>query len=243
MIRGIHAAWKRRGLPTNVRGLRHCQVSYSQFGEDLIAEAVFGSNYSGGAYVDVGCFDPQKWSNTYRFYQKGWTGLCIDPNRVMAPAWKRVRSRDTFLNVAIGTDSGTIGYVQNERFPQENRVASVDDECPESVRCERLDAVLAKHWDASKTIDLMSIDCEGHDLVVLRSNDLERFRPRVLIVEDHARLNRSAIDEYCELYEYRLVGFTALSKVFGDLRWFAERRKAATTSPDELHQQTAAAHV
>jgi hypothetical protein len=52
------------------------------------------------------------------------------------------------------------------------------------VRCMPLRDILARHMphDIDK-IDFMSIDVEGMDVAVLRSNDWSRFRPEVLVVE------------------------------------------------------------
>ena len=38
---------------------------YSQFGEDKILFEIIPKNVSNGFYVDVGCFHPKKYSNTY----------------------------------------------------------------------------------------------------------------------------------------------------------------------------------
>ena len=44
-------------------------------------------------------------------------------------------------------------------------------------------ALLDEFLPAGKTIDLMSVDVEGLDLDVLRSNNWERYRPTVLLIE------------------------------------------------------------
>jgi len=33
-----------------------------------------------GFYVDVGAYQPQSGSNTYKLYLKGWSGITIEPN-------------------------------------------------------------------------------------------------------------------------------------------------------------------
>jgi hypothetical protein len=56
-----------------------------------------------------------------------------------------------------------------------------------NVPVRRLDDVLAEHLPHGQSIDFLSIDVEGMDLRVLKSNDWVRFRPRVLLVEAHKR--------------------------------------------------------
>src|ERR1700733_13651528 len=63
----------------NRRGIR----SHSQEGEDrvlasLLLKAHGGILPSSGFYVDVGAHDPFRFSNTYFFYRRGWSGINID---------------------------------------------------------------------------------------------------------------------------------------------------------------------
>jgi hypothetical protein len=101
MLKKSLDAWRRRGLPVTLAGLRGCKASYSQFGEDAVVDGVMGARHPRGFYVDVGSFHPIKWSNTYRFYLAGWHGICVDPNPAFTELWKKTRPRDTFLNLAI----------------------------------------------------------------------------------------------------------------------------------------------
>ena len=55
-------------------------LSYSQQAEDLSIQRYFGEEKMNGFFVDVGAFDPIKYSNTYLFYKKGWRGINIEPN-------------------------------------------------------------------------------------------------------------------------------------------------------------------
>ena len=51
--------------------------SFSQFGEDKTLEKYI--NDGKGFYLDVGCGEPVRGSNTYLFYKKGFSGLLVDP--------------------------------------------------------------------------------------------------------------------------------------------------------------------
>jgi hypothetical protein len=101
------AAWRERALPTNWSALSSVKASYSQFGEDAVVMAMFRGRCSPGYYVDVGCFHPTKWSNTYAFYLRGWRGLAIDPNPAVGALWSRLRPCDTFLNFGVSDNPGT----------------------------------------------------------------------------------------------------------------------------------------
>lgn len=68
----------------------HGNVTYAQAGEDVILD--FLINYQpSGFYVDVGCNHPLRGSNTYRFYRKGWRGICVDANPAFASMFAKKR--------------------------------------------------------------------------------------------------------------------------------------------------------
>lgn len=52
------------------------------------------------------------------------------------------------------------------------------------VRTITLASLLRQFWPAGRSIDLLNVDCEREDLAILQSNDWERYRPGVIIVED-----------------------------------------------------------
>jgi hypothetical protein len=71
---------------------------YSQTGEDaILAHLLFG--HDSGFYVDVGAFHPTKYSNTYYFYQRGWTGINIEPTPGQTDLFRKLRPRD--INLAF----------------------------------------------------------------------------------------------------------------------------------------------
>ncbi len=48
--------------------------------------------------------NPQYISNTYLFYERGISGVLVEPNAFLCEKLKAVRPRDTVLNVGIGAD-------------------------------------------------------------------------------------------------------------------------------------------
>lgn len=92
-----------------------------------------------------------------------------------------------------------------------------------SVRVERLDAVLQKHVRMPAIIDFMNVDAEGHDLSVLRSNDWNRFRPRLVLTEAIGGMSIEEIlscdvHEYLSTHDYRLVAKTKNTLFYSDAR-------------------------
>ncbi|MDD3083392.1 MAG: FkbM family methyltransferase [Candidatus ainarchaeum sp.] len=164
--------------------------SYSQEGEDLVLARFFG-NKKNGFYVDIGANHPKKYSNTYYFYKKGWFGINIDPLPESKKLFDKYRKRDINLNIGISNESGKMKYymfeesqlntfsekVKNERKKNVKKIVSEID-----IKLEKLSFILDKYVK-NKKIDFFSIDTEGFDFNVLKSNDWEKYRPKVIIVE------------------------------------------------------------
>jgi hypothetical protein len=82
---------------------RDVRPSYSQTGEDLLINSAFRFlHISNPTYLDIGAYHPTHLSNTYRFYQQGSQGVCIESNPELAKRLRKKRPRDTVLEVAIG---------------------------------------------------------------------------------------------------------------------------------------------
>src|SRR5271163_3018688 len=106
MIRRWFKKWNLRPFPNSLQSLRSTRPSWSQFGEDLIVSNIVGLERTDGFYVDVGCFHPVRYSNSYVFYRRGWRGLCIDPSPICSRFWKLERPRDIVVNEAVGRIRG-----------------------------------------------------------------------------------------------------------------------------------------
>jgi len=181
-------------------------LRFSLQGEDAVALAFlrqvksapsragwfFGrERFATGQYVDVGAYAPKRWSNTYAFYRLGWKGITVEPNPEAAAYFQSVRPRDKHVVAAIANGSDTV-YYYSAGYSAGNYVSRAA-EAPRpgfqryQIPATSLAAILDDPFLQSAPCDLLSVDCEGFDLEVLKSNDWERHRPRVVIAEDHAR--------------------------------------------------------
>ena len=108
-------------------------------------------------------------------------------------AFRRLRPRDINLEIAILDEEKSLTYYMFD----EPAVNTLDAELAhqrtnntawsivetQTVTTQRLQSVLEKYLTDSQRIDFMSIDVEGCDVDVLRSNDWNRFRPMYVLVE------------------------------------------------------------
>lgn len=165
---------------------------YAQEGEDLILET-FLEDIKTGFYVDIGAFHPNLYSNTYLFYLKGWNGINIDPRPNSMVEFKKNRPRDINLEIPIGEEERNLPYYMFDEpalngFSKEisedrqmhtvyNIVNTID------LTIHRLENVLDQHLPSGQSIDFMTIDVEGLDLEVLKSNNWQKYKPSIILVE------------------------------------------------------------
>lgn len=197
-------------------------LSYSQEGEDMILNRIF-ENQKNGFYVDVGALHPKRFSNTYLFYKKGWRGINIDAMPGSMIEFNRLRPEDVNLEIGVSRRKGElIYYIFNEpalnTFSEElalKRNGIGNYMLKEKIKIQTLPLVeiLREHYDRKEKIDFMTIDVEGLDLEVLESNDWNRFRPKVILVEELDQLSIIDIQERSEVYKFLVLnGFELVSK-------------------------------
>ena len=80
-----------------------------QEGENVILERIFAKKNK-GYYIDIGAHHPVRFSNTLNLYQKGWTGINVEPNQETIEIFRKMRSRDLNLNIAVSTKKNTCNY-------------------------------------------------------------------------------------------------------------------------------------
>ena len=206
------------------------QECYSQEGEDLIVARLF-DGISNGFFVDVGAHHPIRHSNTYLLYRRGWRGINIDATPGSMAEFRRLRPRDINIECLVANDlspqrfyafnesalNTASGRLAHER-PLENANYQITSEV--DLRPRPLASLLDEFLPHGMAIDLMSVDVEGLDLDVLRSNDWGRYRPKLLLVEvlhtELADLERHEIVRFLRDRNYRPIAKLYNTVVFGD---------------------------
>lgn len=185
---------------------------YSSYGEDAFLQGYFRGKLhlssSGemmvskflrkavgpGYYVDIGAHAPIEYSNTYWFYLHGWSGINVDAAPGSMDLFRRVRARDINLEALISDEEIAMDFYHWDT-PFDVNTLSIEhaeyftrlygrEPAKITLRSRRLDNLLDEYLPPDQPISFMTVDVEGHDLHVLRSNDWERFRPELLLVED-----------------------------------------------------------
>lgn len=198
--------------------------TYSQDGEDLILLRLLPEK--SGTYVDVGANHPFKLSNTYSFYRKGWSGICVEPMPFLYSLLKKWRRRDICLNMGLGRTQGKLKFhVLTPHVLSTFREDAVDElvKCGKARIEEIIEvpvfplATILNEQLRGRSIDLLCIDTEGFDLEVLESNDWGLFRPRVILVEKGSPglgYTSDPVTSFLLSQDYKIVDQTEHNSIF-----------------------------
>jgi hypothetical protein len=211
---------------------RNANISFSQFGEDLIIIRFLRRlDPSKGIYVDCGCFDPIAISNTLLLHKKGYKGINIDLDRDKIDKFNYHRPEDYNVVAALSSSKNKLKLLRYAGRAT-NRIVDLESIKTESIIGEiPIDEEIIETCTMTEVIDAspftnyeihyLNVDCEGHDLDVLMGLDFSRYAPKVVSVEVHSEPSQDVIQEFLVAQGYLLVGMTDGNKIFvsKDLQW------------------------
>ncbi len=198
-------------------------ISYAQNYEDVVLWRAL-KDVEPGFYIDVGAADPDEISVTKLFYERGWSGINIEPTASYFERLAQARPRDLNLNVAAGAAPGLMAL----------------NEIPGTGLSTRDDELARRHaaagWESREItvpmltlasicgsqgvgeVHFLKVDVEGAEADVLRGMDFERFRPWIVVVEATEPLSPIRNDESCEALllaqRYRRAYFDGLNAFY-----------------------------
>jgi FkbM family methyltransferase len=205
--------------PSAVRYIKRSRaqrVAYSQFGEDLVLSTLL-SDVQKGFYVDCGAFDPFIFSNTALFYEREWHGINIEPQRSRWQLFNALRPRDINLCEVISSSDGDVDFIEAATPTLSGITESGSCRGTQGSmtrrKARRLSAILQEHAKDTH-IDFLTVDCEGHDLSVLQSNNWSQFRPSFVLAEDHDRNNASPLAKFMTELGYTQIFKLGPTRIF-----------------------------
>jgi hypothetical protein len=209
------------------------RIYYGQKNEDLLMAKFLPEAI--GTYFDVGAGQPVVGNNTFFLYQRGWSGILIDPitsNRILS---RLFRPRDTFYQHLIFSGSGSKTFF--EMYPYEfstiylEMMAAALEKGATLVRSRILPVSnLNDFVGAISPYDpcLFSIDIEGADLEVIENLDLKKFQPRVICVEyvtSGLQQQESDMVELLTEHNYEIIERTSLSLILVHKLYLANQKR------------------
>jgi FkbM family methyltransferase len=187
------------GILEHAAGMKVRRVSFSQFGEDIHLLSYYDRLafekkivVDRGLIVDIGSFRPISFSNSYAFYKRGWSSINVDPTPGSRDIFEKTRPKDRNLQLAVDQTNGTRSFyifgvpsVWNTMDPEAAaRASAATGSTPRMIDVEvsRLDNILDRYSNG-RPLEMLLIDTEGLDIQILASNDFDKYRPRVILIE------------------------------------------------------------
>lgn len=173
---------------------------FSQFGEEKIINEIFGSNYI-GTCIEIGAYDGVIGSNSKYYENNGWNCVCIEPNPDAFNKCLENRKKSICLNYAVSNvnEDNKKFTIYTVNGTNQSAISSlvVDDRLVEShkhmtnnvkeinVNIRTLDNILENECKNLTKIDFISIDTEGTELDILKGFDIEKWKPKLLLIENN----------------------------------------------------------
>jgi len=199
-------------------------MSFSPDHEMRLIAAFFGNRK--GCFVEVGANEPRARSQTFHLEQAGWSGVLIEPQPALAARLRAERKAKVFAVACSAPENAGRKLPLHVAGPLSglDRARMAPGAAPEAVievPVRTLDSVL-EEAGAPAGFDFLSIDVEGHELEVLRGFSIARWRPRLILLEDHVR--DLAKHRYLKAAGYRIV------RRYENNGWYVARGDAARAS-------------
>ena len=211
-------------------------VSFSQLGEDIVLRSFLDARMQDmdyrGFWVDIGAHHPSRFSNTKIFYDHGWCGINVDAMPTAIECFKRARPRDINVNVGIGEVPGKLEYFKfadfatntfSREFAERIKAQGAKYIGSSMVQVITLRELLNQYLPKGQHIDFLSIDTEGLDIAILRSNDWMAYRPDFILIEIHEdghneRILDGAVCRYLHGQGYEFVAQCLCTTLFKNVR-------------------------
>ena len=197
----------------------------SQYGEDMLAWDMLYRSFN-GTYVEVGGFDGLSYSVSSAFDDMRWCGVLIEANPVMFQ--KSLANRPSMRchkrHLAIGAvDNTTVDFdipvgagmfagISTTRDTHGNAYVDALPVNTISVPSCTMDRALELAADI-ETYDLAVIDVEGGEIELLKGFNLNRWKPRVVIIEDNSLGKDKSMDPFFAA-DYLLFAWIGSNRVY-----------------------------
>ena len=164
---------------------------YSQNNEEEILEEVF-KDLSNGKFLDVGAFDGKTFSNTYRLFERGWTGVCVEPSPKAFAGLERNYAKTQGVELVQAAVTGKDGKVElfdsggdaisstNEKHTVawiENAGCSFEKISVPAITFE----TLFKYYGSD--YNFLNIDTESTNMDVLSLFPFDKCKPECVCIE------------------------------------------------------------
>lgn len=182
-------------------------ISYAQNFEDVMLWRAL-KHVEKGFYIDLGAQDPVIDSVSLAFYERGWTGIHVEPTPSFAQLLRQQRPNDTVIQAVVGNESDILLFYEipntgistaYSKIAKEHRERGFDIQ-EITVPSIKLSSIFKSC--GKRQIHWMKIDVEGAEKSVLESWGKSAARPWIVLIE--ATLPLSQIENHNQ-WEFLIV--------------------------------------
>ena len=203
--------------------------NFSQVDEDIFIKKFFSKKK--GFYIDIGCHHPFRDNNTYLLYKLGWSGLNIDLNKISIDLFNIMRPRDINICAAISNKKENVQYFipnNNPISPEitisksfSKKISKRHGSFYKSFKTKSITwkDIEKKYRSKISNVDILKIDVEGLDLKILKSINLKRVNPNLIMVEapHFEKLETKKITNYLKKRNFKVIYNNTLNIIFKKL--------------------------
>jgi len=208
-------------------------TDFSQHGEQSIILDFFkNDNPKDLVFLDIGANDGLSYSNTLALSLRNWKGHCIEPSKQAFNKLQELykdNKRISCYNIGISNETATKNFYESRNWVNSEAPVSVLS----SLHPEHVDRFVNMEWEETncdfltfedwifsnrlehEKFDFISIDCEGHDFVVLQQISSKLKDVRLLCVESSAT-SIEQLENYLSNFNFRIIGKTKDNLFFGN---------------------------
>ena len=198
----------------------HGEFIQSRYVDQVLREYFPDYSYK-GVFFDIGAYEPINISNSYHFEKNGWDTYCFEANTDRIEELKEHRKNvynfaisdsnkdDISFNVVYsiwGGGSFTAGLSAIDIDPQylQKFRGGIKEMKKIVVHQRTLDTIIDENIGSEKIkqIDILSVDVEGGELSVLKGLNFEKYKPKILCIENV--FNNNNIQDYLCKMNYKL---------------------------------------
>lgn len=169
---------------------------FSEAGQDMLVKDNFFKNQKSGFFLEIGAFDGIEGSNCYHFEKfMNWEGIAIEASPLQFKKLKKNRNCK-LMNIAIGSENKQVEFYEVvEGFTQMSGINNLNfkDSFERikkksnskinkiNIECKTFEKLVL----SDQIIDLISIDIEGNESDVLKTINFDKYKIKVIILENN----------------------------------------------------------
>ena len=168
--------------------------TFIRYGLGYEGDAWFANNYiwpfkKKGFYIDIGCYHPLKYSQTYKLHKLGWSGINIDISKESIDLFKIFRSQDKNLNIGISNKGGFENFYFTKKISTTNSLNNEHLKESTNYKKKFLREIQTQTMhqlfeeNNISEVDFLKIDCEVMDLSIIKTINFSKYKINFLSIE------------------------------------------------------------